>query len=226
MTKHDDDLNIPNFLDRKNETPAQAAARVKKTAADAKKFAEKTKAAKLDAAKKAIAKVAAAAVPVVREIDKAKQKLDEAKAMTPHAQTAMARINEARKADGLREYTQGKREAATKVPKKAGKLVEKAIAQRDALKKTAKEAAAKSASKPKTAEKAKSKSAGRKSPERKQKVELLLKTLARKDGVTNADMIKALGKRVSAHSMKLICQNHDKRLKIVKKEGEPTRYMI
>ena len=124
--------------------------------------------------------------------------LEVSKAMTPLAQTAVERINEARKADGLREYKQGKRDAATKVPKKAGKLVAKAIEQRDALKKTAKEQAAKSASKPNDAENPKSKSAKPKAKRDPGKKDAVIAAI--KKGATMKELEKVTG--WTAHSVR------------------------
>lgn len=60
----------------------------------------------------------------------------------------------------------------------------------------------------------------------KANTELLISALKRKNGVDNAGLVEVLGARMSAATMRRACETHELKLKIVKKEGEPTRYMI
>jgi len=224
---------IPDFL-RRTETEAQAEARRKKhapkddskglkvitppdpkiSAAIAKDFAETKKKEKLAAVKADVERFRDGKTDPFKNI---KAFIEKGQA----AQKAVDKINAARVKDGLRPYTPNK---SAKPPKKAGSLVEKAIKARDAL--AVKQGVTDSAKPPKTAKKAAAKSAPKKgSAERKAKYEKLLAALARKNGVDNAELAKVLGRRPSSASMKTICENHGKKLKIVKKEGEPTRYM-
>lgn len=69
----------------------------------------------------------------------------------------------------------------------------------------------------------KSKTTAKKPTERK--ASPLLGLLQHKNGVTNDEITKAIGRRVSASSMRSLCTSHDLKLKIVKKEGEKTRYI-
>lgn len=61
---------------------------------------------------------------------------------------------------------------------------------------------------------------------RAEKAEQMVAAFKRKGGVTNADLARILGARPSASVMRKVCETRDLKLKIVKKEGEPTRYMI
>lgn len=154
----------------------------KETAKAAKKFADEKKDQRLEAAQKAVAAVRA---------DNEKP-------------TAVEQINEARKKDGLRPYDSKK----AKVPKKAGKLVAKALAERDKLKQTAKEVAAKSASKPKDVEKSTKSSAPKGWPREGSKNAILLNAAisAGKDGSTWAALAKKVGWTRCNWSLKTLCK--------------------
>jgi len=130
-----------------------------------------------------------------------------------------------------------KKKAASKTtdveakPKKVGKLVARALAARDALAQKASKAkehdmkpAAKKVDKP--AGKAKKTSDKKSSARSAEKADKMIEAFKRKNGVTNADLAKILGARPSASVMRKVCETRDLKLKIVKKEGEPTRYMI
>lgn len=220
--------DIPDFLKR-TETEAQAEAR-------RKKHAPKNDSKGLTVITPPDPKIMAA---VAKDFIEKGQK----------AQSAVDTINAARAKDGLRPYepkksklssltsipsTAGKsdgararrmreKEGRVVPPKKAGSLVEKALKARDEL-----AAKAKAKTPEKAAVKLNTKAANKpkkSSADKKRKVDLMLQALARKNGVDNAELAKILGARPSAATMRKVCETHSKRFKIVKKEGEPTRYM-
>jgi hypothetical protein len=135
-----------------------------------------------------------------------------------------------------REAQQDMAKAKSPKPKKVSSLIAKALKERDELLQKVKQVKpqehdmTKKTQAKKKPEKlnvsAKKKNGKASSSARAEKAEQMVAAFKRKGGVTNADLARILGARPSASVMRKVCETRDLKLKIVKKEGEPTRYMI
>ena len=77
----------------------------------------------------------------------------------------------------------------------------------------------------KKAKPAKAAKSNAKREDRKAKIAIIVKALKRKDGITNAEQIELVGFRMNVEPLREAAKAAGIKLKVVKKEGEPTRYM-
>jgi len=107
-----------------------------------------------------------------------------------------------------------------------GKTASKSESKKESAVRTAtKKAESKSVTaKPNTTERKLSAKQSARRESSRNKAETLVKALQGKNGLTNDEMKKLLGTRLSASSMRIACETRGLKLKIDKKEGQPTRY--
>jgi hypothetical protein len=79
----------------------------------------------------------------------------------------------------------------------------------------------------KTAKTAKPKAnKAQKSAARSERLEKLIAAMKKNGGVTNESMVKLIGSRMSAATIRLACETRGLKFKVVKKDGEPAHYVV